>query len=62
MPKPYLGKLLIEANVPNHKIINDFINFTATFEILCPNCGLKNKKIKKNGHDVKLKGSPQIFY
>ena len=62
MTKPYLGKLLIEANVPNHEIINDLINLTATFEILCPNCGPKNRNIKKNGHDVKLKERPQIYF
>ena len=62
MTHPYLGKLLIEANVPNHEIINDFINLAVTFEILCPHCGPKEKNIKKNGHDVKLKGNPQIFY
>ena len=62
MTKPYLGKLLIEANVPNHKIINDFINLTVIFEILCPKCGPKGINIKKNGHDVKLKDNTQIFY
>ena len=62
MQKPYLGKLLIEANVPNHEIINDLINLTATFEILCPKCGPNNRNIKKNGHDVKLKEQPQIYF
>ena len=62
MTKPYLGKLQIEANVPNQNIINDFINVTVNFEIICPNCGPKDQKIKKNGHDVKLEGKPQIFY
>ena len=62
MTKPYLGKLQIEANVPNHEIINDLINLTATFEILCPNCGPNNRNIKKNGHDVKLKEQPQIYF
>ena len=62
MTKPYLGKLLIEANVPNHEIINDFINLTVTFEILCPKCDPKGINIKKNGHDIKLKNNPQIFY
>ena len=62
MTKPYLGKLQIEANVPDTEILNDFINVTVTFEILCPNCGPNNKNVKKNGHDVKLNGKPQIFY
>ena len=61
MTKPYLGKLLIEANVPNQEIINDFINLTLTFEILCPNCGPDNRNIKKNGHDKKLKELPQVY-
>lgn len=62
MNKHYLGQLQIEANVPSQEMINDFINVAVTFEILCPKCGPKNKNIKKNGHDVKLKGDPQIFY
>ena len=62
MTHPYLGKLLIEANVPNHEIINDFINLTVTFEILCPNCGPDNKNIKKISHDKKLKEKPQIYF
>ena len=61
MPKPYRGKLQIEANVPNLEIINDFINLTVTFEILCPNCGPDNINIKKNGHDKKLKDHPQVY-
>lgn len=62
MSKHYLGQLQIEANVPNHEIINDFINVTVNFKILCPNCGPNNINIKKNGHDVKLKGRPQIYH
>jgi len=61
MQKPYLGTLQIEANVPNLEIINDFINLTVTFEILCPNCGPDNINIKKNGHDKKLKEEPQVY-
>jgi transposase-like protein len=62
MQKPYLGKLQIEANVPNQEMFHDYINLTVNFEIICPNCGPKLQKIKKNGHDIKLTGKPQIFY
>ena len=62
MNKHYHGQLQIEANVPNHKIINDLIKLTVTFEILCPNCGPNNKNIKKNGHDKKSKENPQIYF
>jgi transposase-like protein len=43
-------------------MFNDYINFTVNFEIICPKCGPKLQKIKKNGHDIKLTGKPQIFY
>jgi transposase-like protein len=62
MTKPYLEKLQIEANVPDLKMFHDYINLTVDFEIICPNCGVKRQKIKKNGHDIKLEGKPQIFY
>jgi len=62
MNKHYLGQLQIEANVPNKDLLNEFINVTVDFEIICPQCGPKNQKIKKNGHDVKAEGRPQFFY
>lgn len=58
----YLGQLQIEANVPDKLIVKDFINVTVDFQILCPECGPNTKKIKKNGHDTKLKDKPQVFY
>ncbi|MFV2014523.1 MAG: DDE-type integrase/transposase/recombinase, partial [Candidatus Heimdallarchaeota archaeon] len=62
MTTHYLGQLQIEANVPDKLIVKDFINVTVDFQILCPECGPNTKKIKKNGHDIKLKGKPQVFY
>ena len=62
MSKHYLGQLQIEANVPNYEVINDLINVSVNFKILCPKCGPKNINMKKNGHDAKLKGNPQVYY
>ena len=62
MKQHYLGQLQIEANVPDKDIINEFINVAVDFEIICPQCGPKKHKIKKNGHDTKLEGDPQVFY
>ena len=62
MNKHYLGQLHIEANVPDKSMINEFINITVDFEIICPHCGQKEYKIKKNGHDTKLEDKFQVFY
>lgn len=62
MKKHYLGQLQIEANVPNSDILNEFINVTVDFAIICPQCGPERQKLKKNGHDTKLQGKPQVFH
>lgn len=62
MKHHYLGQLQIEANVPDNDIVNEFINVTVDFEIICPRCGPERHKIKKNGHDTKLEANPQVFY
>ena len=61
MNKHYLGKLQLEANVPDKSMLNEFINITLNFEIICPKCGPKKHKIKKNGHDYNVEGNPQFF-
>ena len=61
MTKLYFSKFQIDANIPNKEVINDFINFSVNFEIICPNYEPKLYQIKKNGYNIKLKGKQQIF-
>ena len=53
--------MCIEANVPEKSVLNKFMNLTVEFPILCPQCGLQSNNLKKNGHDMKIRGHPQFF-
>jgi len=61
MTKHYHGHMCIEANVPEKPTLNKFMNLTVEFPILCPRCGFQSNNLKKNGHDKKIQGHPQVF-
>ena len=61
MTKHYHGHMRIEANVPEKPLLNELMNLTVEFPILCPQCGLNFTNLKKNGHDRKVQGHPQVF-
>ena len=61
MTKSYLGKLQLEAIMPDDLSLSEFINVSVDFEIICPVHGPKCNEIVKNGFDRKVKGNPQLF-